>query len=43
MIDDPKHNKVIPADISTIDDIREIEQAVKDAGFDPKKHIFYGI
>jgi len=43
MIDDPKHNKVIPADISTIDDIKEIEEAVKQAGFDPKKHIFYGI
>ncbi len=43
MLDNPKHNKIVVADISTIDDIKEMELAVQQAWFDPKKHILYGL
>lgn len=43
MIDDPLHNKIVVADISNIDDIKGMELAVTQAGFEPKDHIIYGI
>lgn len=42
MIDNENHNKIVVEDLSTVDDIIQIEEAVKNAGFDPVKHIIYG-
>lgn len=39
----PLTNKVIVADISTIEDIIEIEVAVSEAWFNPKDYIVYGL
>ena len=40
---DPHLDKIVVADISTMDDIRRVENAVKEAGFDPKQFIQYGL
>lgn len=40
---DASTNKVIVADISSIEDIIKIELAVIDAGFNPKDYIIYGL
>lgn len=40
---DPTTNKIVVADIGTIDDIIEIEEAVKNAWFNPKDYIVYGL
>jgi hypothetical protein len=40
---DPRLDKIVVADISTMDDIRRVENAVKEAGFDPKQFIQYGL
>lgn len=40
---DPALDKIVVADISTIEDIEKIEQAVKDAGFNPRDHVYYGL
>lgn len=39
----PLNNKVIVADISTIEDIIEVELAVSEAWFNPKDYIVYGL
>jgi hypothetical protein len=31
MIDDPNHNKIVVADISTIEDVKHVEETVKNA------------
>lgn len=38
---DPKMDKIVVADISTVDDVRRVEDAVTAAGFDPKEFIQY--
>ena len=38
---DPKLDKIVVADISSIDDIKRVENAVSEAGFDPKDWIQY--
>lgn len=38
---DPKMDKIVVADISTVDDVRRVEDAVTAAGFDPKDWIQY--
>ncbi|HBB04355.1 TPA: hypothetical protein DCZ39_05705 [Patescibacteria group bacterium] len=40
---DPTLDKIVVADISTMDDIRRVENAVKEAGFNPKDFIQYGL
>ena len=40
---DPKLDKIVVADISTVDDVRRVEDAVTAAGFDPKDFIQYGL
>lgn len=40
---DPKLDKIVVADISTVDDVRRVEEAVTAAGFDPKDFIQYGL
>lgn len=40
---DPKKDKFVVADISNIEQIIEIESAVRDAGFEPKDYILYGL
>lgn len=40
---DPILDKIVVADISTVDDVRRVEEAVINAGFDPKKFIQYGL
>ncbi|MFZ2151366.1 MAG: hypothetical protein WAZ12_01240 [Candidatus Absconditicoccaceae bacterium] len=40
---DPKMDKIVVADISTVDDVRRVEDAVTAAGFDPKEFIQYGL
>lgn len=40
---DPKLDKIVVADISTVDDVRRVEEAVTAAGFDPKEFIHYGL
>lgn len=40
---DPKLDKIVVADISTVDDVRRVEEAVKNAWFDPKDFIQYGL
>ena len=40
---DPALDKIIVADISTVDDVRRVEDAVSAAGFDPKQFIQYGL
>ncbi|MCF7835117.1 hypothetical protein K9M48_03615 [Candidatus Gracilibacteria bacterium] len=40
---DPTLDKIVVADISSIDDIRRVENAVREAGFDPKDFIQYGL
>jgi len=40
---DPKLDKIVVADISTVDDVRRVEEAVTAAGFDPKQFIQYGL
>nr|MDD3720289.1 nicotinamide phosphoribosyltransferase domain-containing protein [Candidatus Gracilibacteria bacterium] len=39
----PMTNKIVVADISTIEDIVEVELAVTEAGFNPKDYIVYGL
>ena len=40
---DPKYDKIVIADISDFEKIKEIEKKVTKAGFDPKKYIAYGL
>ncbi|MCX6824448.1 MAG: hypothetical protein NT085_04975 [candidate division SR1 bacterium] len=40
---DPTLDKVVVADISTVEDVRNVENAVIEAGFDPKDFIQYGL
>jgi putative nicotinate phosphoribosyltransferase len=40
---DPQLDKIVVADISTVDDVRRVERAVQEAGFDPKQFIQYGL
>ena len=40
---DPKLDKIVVADISTVDDVRRVEEAVTAAGFNPKDFIQYGL
>ncbi|MBP8016419.1 DUF5598 domain-containing protein [Candidatus Gracilibacteria bacterium] len=40
---DPKLDKIVVADISNVDKIKEIEEKVKLAGFEPKDFILYGL
>lgn len=40
---DPKIDKIVVADISTVDDVRRVEEAVTAAGFNPKDFIHYGL
>ncbi|EKE29987.1 MAG: hypothetical protein ACD_2C00065G0003 [uncultured bacterium (gcode 4)] len=40
---DPSKDKIVVADISNVDKIREIEAKVLEAGFDPKDFIVYGL
>lgn len=40
---DPKLDKIVVADISTVDDVRRVEDAVKNAGFNPVDYIQYGL
>ncbi len=40
---DPILDKIVVADISTVDDVRRVEDAVIAAGFDPKEFIQYGL
>lgn len=40
---DPKLDKIVVADISTVDDVRRVEEAVKAAGFSPEDFIQYGL
>ena len=40
---DPKIDKIVVADISTVDDVRRVEDAVTAAGFNPKDFIHYGL
>ncbi len=40
--DDAALDKVVIEDISTVDDMVKIDEAVSAAGFDPKKHVIYG-
>jgi hypothetical protein len=40
---DPTLDKIVVADISTVDDVRRVEDAVIAAGFDPKDFIQYGL
>lgn len=40
---DPAKDKIVVADISNIDKIRELEEKVREAGFDPKDYIVYGL
>ncbi len=40
---DPKLDKIVVADISTVDDVRRVEDAVIAAGFNPKDFIQYGL
>lgn len=40
---DPKLDKIIVADISSIEDIEKIEAAVWDAWFDPRDFVYYGL
>ncbi|MEI7558581.1 MAG: hypothetical protein WCJ45_07455 [bacterium] len=40
---DPKIDKIVVADISTVDDVRRVEEAVTAAGFTPKDFIQYGL
>jgi len=40
---DPILDKIVVADISTVDDVRRVEDAVTAAGFDPKQFIQYGL
>ncbi|MCK9272449.1 nicotinamide phosphoribosyltransferase domain-containing protein [Candidatus Gracilibacteria bacterium] len=40
---DPLKDKIVVADISNVDKIREIEDKVREIGFDPKDFIVYGL
>jgi len=40
---DPAKDKIVVADISNVDKIREIEEKVREAGFEPKDFILYGL
>lgn len=40
---DPQLDKIVVADISTVDDVRNVEKAVTEAGFNPKDFIQYGL
>jgi nicotinic acid phosphoribosyltransferase len=40
---DPSLDKIVVADISSIDDIVKIETAVRDMGIDPRDYIYYGL
>lgn len=40
---DPNRDKIVVADISSIDEIREMEKYVREAGFNPKDFIVYGL
>jgi|GEM_PF-1306689 len=40
--DDPTLDKVVVEDISTVDDMVKIDEAVRAAGLDPDKHVIYG-
>ena len=40
---DSKIDKIVVADISTVDDVRRVEEAVTEAGFNPKDFIQYGL
>lgn len=40
---DPALDKVVVADISSVEDVIRVEEAVVAAGFDPKKFIVYGL
>lgn len=40
---DPELDKIVVADISTIDDLIKVETAVTEAWFDPKQFIMYGL
>ena len=40
--DDAAMDKIVVEDISTVDDMVRIDEAVRAAGFDPDKHIIYG-
>ncbi len=40
---DPKQDKIVVADISTVNDLIKVETAVSEAWFDPKDFIVYGL
>jgi hypothetical protein len=40
---DSNTNKIVAADISSIEDIIKIETAVTEAGYNPKDYIVYGL
>jgi nicotinic acid phosphoribosyltransferase len=40
---DPRYDKIVIADISDSEKIKEIEETVRLAGFDPEKFIAYGL
>jgi len=40
---DPTLDKIVVADISTVDDVRHVEDAVTEAGFNPNDFIQYGL
>ena len=40
---DPDMDKVMASDISSIEGIRHVENSVREAGFDPKDFIMYGL
>jgi hypothetical protein len=40
---DPTKDKIVVADISDLDKIREMEEKVRLAGFEPKDFILYGL
>jgi len=40
---DPTRDKIVVADISTVDDVRRVEDAVTEAGFNPEDFIQYGL
>ncbi len=42
-MNDPMLDKVIIADISSVEQLIEIENKIAEAGFDPKKYIVYGL